>query len=86
LKTIYSHKYALMLRLLIDARKAAGLTQSELADIISKRQTFVSKYERGERRLDVLELIQIARCLNIDPHAIIDEIENSVAPESEGSK
>lgn len=75
-----------MLRLLIEARKAANLTQLELADIISRRQTFVSKYERGERRLDVLELIKIARCLGIDPHAIIDEIENSVAPESEGRK
>lgn len=75
-----------MLRLLIEARKAAGLTQSELADIIRKRQTFVSKYERGERRLDVLELIQIARCLGIDPHAIIDQIENSAAFEGEGSK
>lgn len=75
-----------MLRLLIEARKAASLTQSELADIISKRQTFVSKYERGERRLDVIELIQIARCLGIDPHVIIDEIESSAASESEGSK
>lgn len=84
MKTVFSPENAHMLRLLIDARKTAGFTQLELANLIKKRQTFVSKYERGERRLDVVELIQIARCLNLDPHEIIDEIEKVNILGSEG--
>lgn len=64
-----------MLKALVDARKADSLTQSELAEQLRKPQSFVSKYERGERRLDVVELIEIARHLKLDPHKIIDEME-----------
>lgn len=69
--------------MLVDARNELGLTQLQLAELIKKRQTFVSKYERGERRLDVVELVKIARCLQIDPHSIIDAIEKSDGLESE---
>lgn len=75
LKTIFSEEYRLVLRLMIDARKHADLSQAELANLLNKPQSFVSKYERGERRLDVVELIKIARLLNVDPHTIITEVE-----------
>jgi transcriptional regulator with XRE-family HTH domain len=47
-------------------RVDAGLTQSELASRLSRDQTFVSKYESGERRLDVLELREVCRAIGTD--------------------
>lgn len=75
MKSVFSDQYSLMLKALVSARKACGLTQTELAEQLQKPQSFVSKYERGERRIDVVELIEIARHLDLDPHLIIDEIE-----------
>jgi hypothetical protein len=49
------------------ARKATGLTQHALALRLKKPQSFVAKYEGGERRLDVVEFITIARALGADP-------------------
>jgi transcriptional regulator with XRE-family HTH domain len=54
-----SELYKVLLAALIQARKDAGITQVELAARIGQRQTFVSKYELGERRLDVAEYTRI---------------------------
>lgn len=53
--------------LLIEARKAAELTQAEVSKRLRRPQSFVSKYERGERRLDVVEFAQVARAIGLDP-------------------
>jgi transcriptional regulator with XRE-family HTH domain len=53
--------------LLTEARKSADLTQTDLSKRLGRPQSFVSKYERGERRLDVIEFAQVARALEIDP-------------------
>jgi transcriptional regulator with XRE-family HTH domain len=53
--------------MLIDARKAGGLTQVELCSRLHRPQSFVSKYERGERRLDIVEFGEVASALSIDP-------------------
>jgi transcriptional regulator with XRE-family HTH domain len=53
--------------LLSEARRAEKLTQAELSERLRRPQSFVSKYERGERRLDVIEFAEIARALGIDP-------------------
>ncbi|WP_241674124.1 helix-turn-helix domain-containing protein [Microcystis aeruginosa] len=47
---------------LIAARKDANLTQAALAKAIKKPQSFVAKYENGERRLDVVEFLLVSRC------------------------
>lgn len=59
---------------MIKARKDAGLTQQELADKIKRPQSFVAKYERGERRLDLIELIEIGGHLNLDLKDLIKNI------------
>ena len=53
--------------LLVDVRKNADLTQAELSRRLSRPQSFVSKYERGERRLDVIEFGEVAKALGVDP-------------------
>lgn len=53
--------------LLVEARKGAGLTQAELSRRLIRPQSFVSKYERGERRLDVVEFGAVAKAIGVDP-------------------
>lgn len=55
-KSLHSTEYRLLLDMLREAREKAGLTQEDLAGKLSATQSFVSKCERGERRLDVIEL------------------------------
>ncbi len=55
-KSIHSAQYPLFLKVLRDARRRAGLTQIDLAQRIGETQSFVSKCERGERRIDMIEL------------------------------
>jgi transcriptional regulator with XRE-family HTH domain len=53
--------------LLVEARKSAGITQADLSQRLKRPQSFVSKYERGERRLDVVEFGDVAKALGVDP-------------------
>ena len=53
--------------LLVEARKEANLTQAQLSSRLKRPQSFVSKYERGERRLDVVEFREVAQAIGIDP-------------------
>lgn len=62
--------------ILREARIAAGLTQVELAKRLRVHQSFVSKYESGERRLDVLELRRIALALNSNLARLVSKLES----------
>jgi len=55
-RTIHSPEQAIVVDLLREWREAAGLRQADLAERLARPQSFVSKYEAGERRLDVLEV------------------------------
>ncbi len=57
------------------ARREAGVTQMELSRILGKPQSFVSKYESGERRLDVVEFISICKALGVPPAKLIKRLE-----------
>jgi transcriptional regulator with XRE-family HTH domain len=58
--------------LLVEVRKTAGLTQTELSQRLRRPQSFVSKYERGERRLDVVEFCEVAKALGVNPVKLLD--------------
>jgi transcriptional regulator with XRE-family HTH domain len=55
----------------LKARKSAGLTQQEVAKRLRKPQSFVAKYEGGERRVDVVEFVTICRAIGADPAKLI---------------
>ena len=59
--------YEGLLAALVEARRAAGMTQVRLAERLGRPQSFVHKYETGERRLDVVETFVIVRALGHDP-------------------
>jgi transcriptional regulator with XRE-family HTH domain len=65
-----------MIELLVQARKDAGITQVELGRRLGRRQTFVSKFELGERRLDVAEFVAVSRAIGADPYTIMRLAEN----------
>ncbi len=82
-KTLYTPQYSALLQYLVAARKAACLTQQQLAERLSKPQSFVSKFEHGERRLDVVEFLAVARAIGIDPCKVIKSIERAaLAPKA----
>ena len=73
-KSVFTGKYNRFRELLIEARKEINLTQVELSVKLSRPQSYVSKYERGERRLDLIEFLEIAEALEIDPLAFIEKL------------
>jgi len=60
-------RYLGLQRLLSASRQSAGLTQSDVAAVLGKPQSFVSKYESGERTLDVIEFLDVCRSIACDP-------------------
>lgn len=66
MKTTHSPLYRQTLTALIDTRKRQGLTQVDLARRLGKPQSFVSKFENGERRIDIAEFIEICRAMQVD--------------------
>jgi transcriptional regulator with XRE-family HTH domain len=61
------------------ARRRANLTQDELASRLQKPQSFVSDFERGQRRIDLVEFVVIARALGVDPLGVFSEIAASIS-------
>ena len=73
-KSVFTTRYDQFRQLLIEARNAAALTQAGLAKHLSRPQSFVSKFERGERRLDVIEFLDIAEAIGIDPYKFLSKV------------
>ena len=74
-KTLFTHRHDQLRGLLVDARKRAGLRQVDLAAALGRPQSFVSKYESGERRLDVVEFIDVAEAIGTQAAAIVTELQ-----------
>ena len=70
-KSIHSPEHQRLRELLIAARRKAGLTQAQVAEKLGRPQSFVAKYEGGERRLDVIEFLAVARALQADPQRML---------------
>ncbi len=77
-KSLRSQKLTTYLNLLISIRKEKGFTQLELAEKLQKPQSFVSKYESGERRLDILELQAICAVLEIPLTTFVQKLEKNL--------
>jgi transcriptional regulator with XRE-family HTH domain len=72
-KSFHSEPYADFLAVLVAARQAKGFTQQAVADRLQKPQSYVAKIEGGERRIDIIEFIALARALEIDPSAMFTD-------------
>lgn len=79
MKSIFTHEYDVFRSCMIAARKEAQLTQDSLAKSLNKPQSFVAKYENGERRLDVIEFLLVSRVIGIDPCEIFRKVEQQIS-------
>jgi len=74
MKSTYTETYKLFLLKLIEARKAKGITQAGLAEKLKRPQSFISKIENGERRVDVVEFLELTNALGVNPNDIINAL------------
>lgn len=72
-KSIYTAEHVVLVGLLRELRKEVGLTQVEVATRLERPQSFVAKYESGQRRLDLVELRAVAQALDTDLSAVVTE-------------
>jgi transcriptional regulator with XRE-family HTH domain len=70
-KSLFTPAYQRLRDWLVHARHTRQLTQVQLADALGRPQSFVSKYERGERRLDFVEVLEIAAVLEADVNDLV---------------
>lgn len=77
-KSIFTVEQERLQDLLRQVRLGAGLRQSDLADQLGQPQSFVSKYESGERRLDLLEVRQICMAVGISLTEFVERLEKSL--------
>jgi predicted transcriptional regulator len=76
-KTIYSAGQEKLQKLLISTREKAGLTQAAVANKLNRPQSFVSKYESGERRLDLIELAEICKAMGTSLVEFVKQFERT---------
>jgi transcriptional regulator with XRE-family HTH domain len=70
-KSLRSAEHAVFRAVMIEIRKKAGLTQQELAKRLRRPQSFVAKYEGGERRIDIVEFLWLVRAMKADPTVVL---------------
>ena len=79
--TIRSKGQEALCQALVDARKNAGLGQDDLADRLKCHQSLVARIESGERRIDVVELVVLARAIGLDPFEVLAIVEAATEPD-----
>jgi transcriptional regulator with XRE-family HTH domain len=77
-KSIYSQSYQVFLRRLKLAREDAGLSQEDVAKRLGRTQSFVSKCERGERRIDIIELRDFCCAIGVDFRQFVAAIDKEL--------
>lgn len=77
-KNLYTERQNALLKLLRASREQAGLRQEDVAERLGRPQSFVSKYESGERSLDVLELYDVCVALGISLSDFVVSLEKQL--------
>lgn len=75
LKTLVTKQHKALITILIAKREEAGMTQSQLANALGEYQSFIARLESGQRRVDVVEFIELARILGFEAAPIVRELE-----------
>lgn len=78
-KTLGTERHKALITYLIEARERAGLTQTELAEKLGEYQSFVARLESGQRRVDVVEFLDLAEILGFDATSVMNILKKSKA-------
>ncbi len=73
-KSTYTDNYAKLIKQLVDCRKTQGMTQAELSACMGKPQSFIAKIENKERRLDLIEFIELCKHMKVNPIPIVETL------------
>lgn len=76
-KAIYSARHARLAQKLTAARKEAGMTQATVARSLGRHQPFIANIESGERRIDVVEFLELTEVIGADPFAILADVQKA---------
>jgi HTH-type transcriptional regulator/antitoxin HipB len=74
-KTLHSARHLLLVELIASARKRAGLSQAQVARALGRHQPFIATLESGQRRIDVVELIELAEAIGFDPSRLLKKVQ-----------
>lgn len=85
-KTIHTPEYRSLLALLRERRRQSGVTQVEVAATLGESQAFVSKCERGDRRIDLIDLLRILRAIGLSPDEFLAELEERFPARSDARR
>jgi transcriptional regulator with XRE-family HTH domain len=77
-RVLHSPEYEFLREQLTRGREKASLSQNEVAELLARTQSFVSKYEKGERRLDVVDFVRVCKVLKIDASKLLDQVQKLV--------
>lgn len=80
-QSVYQREYVLFLDLLRRYRAESGLTQTQLAERLQQTQSFVSKCERGERRMDVIDLYRFCRAMDTSIVDFVSDLDVAIQSE-----
>ncbi len=84
-RSSHNESYKLFLRMLRELRQESGSTQQALAKHLGKPQSYVSKYELGERRIDIVETFEVCRALSTDFVAFAQKLIDRIGSEGGGN-
>jgi len=73
-RTLRSRRHEALVAFLIDRREKAKLTQAELAKKLGRYQSFVARVESGQRRIDIIELLDLAEVIGFDPREALKRL------------
>ena len=74
-KTLRSPRQEALRAFLVHERKKAGLTQADVSSKLGQYQSFIARIESGQRRIDVIELLDLAKAIGFKPRAILKQLE-----------
>jgi transcriptional regulator with XRE-family HTH domain len=83
-RSVFTSEYAVFRELLREIRINGGQTQVQLSEALGMSQSFVSKYEMGERRLDLIEVRSVCHALGTTLAEVVEVLESRLAPENGG--
>lgn len=76
-KTLHSKRQEVLVAAIAEQRRAKGLSQAQVAKALGRHQPFIANIESGERRVDLLELLALADIIELDVHALLDQLQQT---------
>lgn len=77
-KSVFTDEYRFFLTMLVEERRKAGLSQQQVAERLNRPQSYVSRYESGQTRIDAVELVRLGRAIGFDASRIVHAIEQGL--------